>query len=46
MTIFDWDAQRATPNGWDGEIRTLSRRTFRMTYSQMQSRWYVEELDE
>ena len=46
LTISDWDARRATPNAWDGEVRTLNGRAFRMTYSQAQSRWFVEELEE
>jgi hypothetical protein len=46
LTISDWDTRRATPNAWEGEVRTLKGRTFRMTYSQAQSRWYVEKLEE
>ena len=46
LIISDWDTRRATPNTWDGEVRTLNGRAFRMTYGRTRNRWFVEELDE
>jgi hypothetical protein len=46
LTIRDWEVRRASATFWDGEVRTLDGRRFRMTFSRSAGGWRIVPLAE